>query len=107
MRAKMSYLLVLSILVAFLTVITLTKSQNINHKTHDVSAPPNGLLISYPPPTSDLQKLVGLKYVRGPNQHRPIYQAPPPPFAYRPRIPPPLGHHTSSRLIDAGHALLL
>jgi hypothetical protein len=85
MRAKMSYLL-LSILVAFLTVITLTKSQNINHKTHDVSAPP----ISYPPPTSDLQKLVGLKYVRGPNQHRPIYQAPPPPYgAYRPRTPPP------------------
>ncbi|WJX87715.1 hypothetical protein P8452_69873 [Trifolium repens] len=90
----MSYLL-LSILVAFLTVITLTKSQNINHKTHDVPAPPNGL-ISYPPPTSDLQKLVGLKYVRGPNQHRRIYQAPPPPFAYRPRTPPPRTPHVFS-----------
>jgi hypothetical protein len=80
MRAKMSYLLVLSILVAFLTVVTLTKSQNINHKTHDVPAPPNGLISYPPPPTSDLQKQVGPKYV-----HRLRRRQPPP--IHTPRTP--------------------
>jgi hypothetical protein len=83
----MCYLL--SILIAFLAVITLTISENINpkhHQLHDESAPPDGL-INYQPPTTDLQKLVGLKYVRGPNQQRLRYIAlppPPPPFQIEP-----------------------
>jgi hypothetical protein len=89
MRAKMSYLLVLSILVAFLTVITLTKSQNINHKTHDVPAPPDGLISYPPPPTSDLQKQVGRKYYR-----RPIIRTPGTPHFFSPHRhrsrPPPM-----------------
>ncbi|CAJ2636295.1 unnamed protein product [Trifolium pratense] len=66
------YYYLVSILLVFLTVITLTKSQNINpnyHQIHDESAPPNRL-ISYHPPTTDLQKLVALKHVRIPNAPR-------------------------------------
>jgi hypothetical protein len=73
---RMSYL---SNLVAFLSVNTLTKSQNINpkHPIHDESPRPNIGLISHQPPTINLQKPVGLKYSppSGSNQHPP----PPPP----------------------------
>ncbi|KAK2407955.1 hypothetical protein QL285_043509 [Trifolium repens] len=59
----MSYL---SNLVAFLSVNTLTKSQNINpkHPIHDESAQHkhNIGLISYQPPTIDPQIPVGFKY---------------------------------------------
>ncbi|KAK2354704.1 hypothetical protein QL285_092189 [Trifolium repens] len=81
----MSYL---SILVAFLSVITLTISQNIIPKH------PNIGLISHQPPTTNLQKpvgLVGLKYSPpgGPNQHPP--PPPPPPFPiYPPVTSPPI-----------------
>jgi hypothetical protein len=72
----MSYL---SILVVFLSVITITISQNINpkHPIHDESPGPNIGLISHQPPTINLQKPVGLKYSppSGSNQHPP----PPPP----------------------------
>jgi hypothetical protein len=60
----MSYLL--SILLTFLVVfITLTKSQNINpnyHQIHIESASVDGLISYLQPPTTDLQKLDGLKY---------------------------------------------
>jgi hypothetical protein len=84
---KMSYL---SILVVFLSVITITISQNINpkHPIHDESPGPNIGLISHQPPTINLQKPVGLKYSppSGSNQHPP----PPPPFPKPPIFKPPV-----------------
>ncbi|KAK2354696.1 hypothetical protein QL285_092181 [Trifolium repens] len=78
----------LSILVAFLSVITLTISQNVNpkHPIHEESAGHNIGLISYQPPTTDLHKPVGLKSSppSGLNQHQP----PPPPIHHT--IPPVL-----------------
>ncbi|KEH20113.1 hypothetical protein MtrunA17_Chr8g0367301 [Medicago truncatula] len=71
----MSYLI--SMLVLLLAIITLTTvAGNINPKYE--SARSNGF-ISYQPPTTDTQKLVGLDYRR--RRH-----APPPPPQYRPRI---------------------
>ncbi|CAJ2636296.1 unnamed protein product [Trifolium pratense] len=82
----------LSILLAFLTVISLTKSQNINPKHYQIHefAPPNGF-INYQPHPTDLQKLVALKYVRGPSQHRPRH-APPPPRKPKPIVVPETPH---------------
>ncbi|KAK2407964.1 hypothetical protein QL285_043518 [Trifolium repens] len=77
----MSYL---SILVVFLSVITITISQNINpkHPIHDESARPNIGLISHQPPTTILQ----YSPPSGSNQHPP----PPPPFSEPPVFKPPI-----------------
>ncbi|CAJ2636291.1 unnamed protein product [Trifolium pratense] len=79
----MSYL---SILVAFLSVITLTISQNINpkHQIHDESARPNIGLISYQPPTTDPHKLAP----HAPRYSRPIFIIP-----ETPHLPPRNGGH--------------
>jgi hypothetical protein len=86
----MSYL---SNLVAFLSVNTLTKSQNINpnHPIHDESTQHkhNIGLITYQSPTIDPQIPVGFKYSPpfGPNQQQP----PPPPTHHTiPRVLPPI-----------------
>ncbi|KEH20112.1 leguminosin proline-rich group669 secreted peptide [Medicago truncatula] len=72
----MSHLI--SVLVLLLAIITLTSAaRNINPKYE--SARSNGF-ISYQPPTTDTQKLVGL------NHRRRRHLAPPPP----PKKPPPI-----------------
>ncbi|CAJ2636297.1 unnamed protein product [Trifolium pratense] len=85
----MSYL---SVLVAFLAVITLTISQNINpnyyHQIHD------GLISNQPPPTR--QQLIyksswsQVQSPRGPNQHQPRHIPPPPQVPRHPPIQIPI-----------------